>query len=267
MALNNDTNFPPSGPAPYRINREWCVGDSLGYINTNAENFDTRLNNLENNSLTTSPFYNLNNLNNTLKTAPIFIPANYNIIKNESEDSNNNGNDNIILENRTLNSDTAEYAGDIKDWWSPSFFVDVSSYLGGTGKPPVVNTSLGQPRTVAALINVYFNTNPRGNNSTRFFIKKRNRQQNSDTYPNSNAQERYVEKIKMDPTGGSGAMFEAESDTSMIVYLDTGGSGIASTFSWRISSKKNDNPWATDTYYRIKINLLGFYVQYNSFLA
>jgi hypothetical protein len=43
MALNNDPNFPPSGPAPYFINREWCIGDSLTILNNNANNFDTRL--------------------------------------------------------------------------------------------------------------------------------------------------------------------------------------------------------------------------------
>jgi hypothetical protein len=43
MALNNDPNFPPSGLPPYRIDRNWCLGDSLGYINANFLNFDTRI--------------------------------------------------------------------------------------------------------------------------------------------------------------------------------------------------------------------------------
>lgn len=43
MALNNNTNFPPSGPAPYRIDRTWCLGDSLPYLNANFTNFDTRI--------------------------------------------------------------------------------------------------------------------------------------------------------------------------------------------------------------------------------
>jgi microcystin-dependent protein len=46
MALNNDPNFPPLGPAPYFINREWCIGDSLTILNNNANNFDTRIENL-----------------------------------------------------------------------------------------------------------------------------------------------------------------------------------------------------------------------------
>lgn len=49
MALNNDPNFPPSGPAPYFINREWCIGDSLTVLNNNANNFDTRILNLSSN--------------------------------------------------------------------------------------------------------------------------------------------------------------------------------------------------------------------------
>lgn len=44
MPLNTDPNFPPSGNAPYAINREWCMGDSLGYMNANFDNFDTRIN-------------------------------------------------------------------------------------------------------------------------------------------------------------------------------------------------------------------------------
>lgn len=47
MALNTDTNFPPSGPAPYRIDANWCIGDSLSVINNNSFNFDNRLDSLE----------------------------------------------------------------------------------------------------------------------------------------------------------------------------------------------------------------------------
>lgn len=47
MALNVDTNFPPSGPAPYRIDPGWCIGDSLTIINNNSFNFDNRLENLD----------------------------------------------------------------------------------------------------------------------------------------------------------------------------------------------------------------------------
>ena len=43
MALNIDPTFPPSGSAPYQIDREWCLGDSLTYINLNSQNFDTRI--------------------------------------------------------------------------------------------------------------------------------------------------------------------------------------------------------------------------------
>jgi len=43
MALNTDSSFPPGGSAPYRISREWCIGDSLTFINLNSENFDSRI--------------------------------------------------------------------------------------------------------------------------------------------------------------------------------------------------------------------------------
>jgi hypothetical protein len=42
MALNTDPTFPPSGPPPYRIDEEWCIGDSLPYINQNFSIFDNR---------------------------------------------------------------------------------------------------------------------------------------------------------------------------------------------------------------------------------
>jgi hypothetical protein len=265
MALNNDSNFPPVGPAPYRINREWCVGDSLGYINTNAENFDNRLISLEgktNTANTASPLYKLNDI---LTNAPIFVPVNFNILS-ESETVNTNTNNNVQIESRSLNSDTAFYAGDIKTWYSPSFFIDLNSRISGAGLPSI-NTNSNVPRTVAALVTVYFNTNPAGNNGTYFYIKKRNQVPDSTTYPDSAARNRYVTKISMDPTGGTGTGWEAESDVTMVVYLDTAGSGIPGTFSWRISSGKANNPWATNTYYGVTINLLGYYVQYPSFIA
>lgn len=46
MAVNTDQNFPPQGPAPYRIDRSWCLGDSLAYLNANTNNFDSRIDNL-----------------------------------------------------------------------------------------------------------------------------------------------------------------------------------------------------------------------------
>ena len=54
MALNTDPNFPPSGNAPFAINREWCMGDSLGYINANSDNFDSRINNVTTNFVSLS---------------------------------------------------------------------------------------------------------------------------------------------------------------------------------------------------------------------
>jgi len=42
MALNTDPTFPPSGLPPYRIDEEWCIGDSLPYINENFAIFDNR---------------------------------------------------------------------------------------------------------------------------------------------------------------------------------------------------------------------------------
>lgn len=43
MALNYSTSMPPAGDGPYAIDRNWCLGDSLVYINANSKNFDTRI--------------------------------------------------------------------------------------------------------------------------------------------------------------------------------------------------------------------------------
>jgi len=43
MALNTDINMPPVGSPPFRIYKEWCMGDSLDIININFDNFDTRI--------------------------------------------------------------------------------------------------------------------------------------------------------------------------------------------------------------------------------
>jgi hypothetical protein len=52
MALYPSTpTLSPAGQAPYEINREWCLGDSLGYINANSTNFDSRIESLNSNKL------------------------------------------------------------------------------------------------------------------------------------------------------------------------------------------------------------------------
>jgi hypothetical protein len=77
MALNTDPNFPPSGNPPYAINREWCLGDSLFFLNRNFENFDSRIDSLSSNtnsritSLSTVPYARLNDGNQS-GPAPIF---------------------------------------------------------------------------------------------------------------------------------------------------------------------------------------------------
>jgi hypothetical protein len=81
MALNTDPNFPPSGNPPYAINREWCLGDSLFFLNRNFENFDNRLISLNTlvastsstvvTTLSTVPYARLNAGNQT-GPAPIY---------------------------------------------------------------------------------------------------------------------------------------------------------------------------------------------------
>jgi len=69
MALNNDPNFPPSGNPPYAIDREWCLGDSLVFMNRNFANFDSRIITLS--STTANQFITqTNTIYSTLSTVP-----------------------------------------------------------------------------------------------------------------------------------------------------------------------------------------------------
>ena len=69
MPLNTDPNFPPSGDPPYSIDREWCLGDSLVFMNRNFQNFDSRIVTL---SSTTNT--QINNLQSSLTTTLSTIP-------------------------------------------------------------------------------------------------------------------------------------------------------------------------------------------------
>ena len=46
MPYNTDSSFPPAGNPVYRIDREWCMGDSLGYLNSNFQSLDSRVDTL-----------------------------------------------------------------------------------------------------------------------------------------------------------------------------------------------------------------------------
>jgi hypothetical protein len=236
MALNNDPNFPPGGNAPYKINREWCVGDSLGYINANSENFDTRLGVLEgitNINNISSPLYTINN---KLSSAPLFQPVGF-LTENNS---------NVQLVSQTLNSTTAQYSGSIKKWYSPNIVVNVPS------KPT---------NTVGILANVMFYANTRGNNVVEFLLKNKDASINNSTYPTITQLNNYSVKFSMDPTA-PGADWEAQQNVTMIIYLDSVTEPNPLTFSWRISDTKANNPWATNTKYKITIDLLGYYIVY-----
>jgi hypothetical protein len=243
MALNNSAVFPPIGNAPYRINREWCIGDSLGYINANSENFDNRIITLEtktNTGSTSSPLYHINN---KLIQAPLFIPANY---------SNTTlSNENVTLGTWRLNSTTPQYAGPIKTWYSPNFSVSIP------------NLPLN---TVGVSINVKFNANTKGNNAIGFLLKKRNALVDNSTYPTASQLSNYTTKFTQDPSGGSGAAWEAEAFSTMTAYLDTTGI-FPNTFSWRIFDVKRANPWDTKTAYNIEIYLLGYFVRNTTYLT
>jgi hypothetical protein len=61
MALINDPNVSTAATGitittapPYEINREWCLGDSLFFINKNFDNIDTRVRNLSTTTTTTN---------------------------------------------------------------------------------------------------------------------------------------------------------------------------------------------------------------------
>jgi hypothetical protein len=241
LSLNTNSSFPPPGNPPYRINREWCVGDSLGYINANTESFVNAFNTLENSVVGQNG--SVTNINSKLLAAPIFIPVRYNTLSNQNVIISNVGS----RSNAGLNSTTKKYNGPIKRWWSSNFKVSIPSI------PSIGNT-------VGALIHVYFNSNPKGNNSLLYYVKERNAPINNSRYPTTAQSNNYIRKLQMDPTLNKNSFYEAESDITIPVYLDND-----KTFSWRISDGKTQNPWAVNPDYFVRVALLGYYVQFTDF--
>lgn len=54
LTVNTQTAFPPTGFGPYLIDRRWCLGDSLPYINGNTNIFANSINTLNTAIATTS---------------------------------------------------------------------------------------------------------------------------------------------------------------------------------------------------------------------
>jgi hypothetical protein len=204
-----------------------CIGNSLNTINTNFTNLETRANELQTFSNSIVDF-----VNNGL----LFQPVNY----------DTRSNDTVIIEdekpkNKNLNA---------KPWWSNSYTVSI---------PKIPNTCVG------VLVHVYFNTNSIRNNGMAFYIKDRNAAAGNDnTAPVKAEQNRYNLKFNMDPNDGKTQGFEAETNVTFPVYLDTiNEKGCKkNTFQWRISDNRATITKQAPDYY-VKISLLGYYLDLN----
>jgi len=203
-----------------------CIGDSLVKINANYANLNqATCTNITNITNATARVTTAEAIINQLKGTSLFLPVNYSrAINNQA-----NPNENVFIVNATTeNTPTLKSNSTPKgNWTSPTFTATVPN------KPA---------NCFGILATTYFNSNPQGNNSLDFDIRK-------------NSSESWHNKIHMDPTGGTGAGWEAESDATSVIYFDTNNN----TFQWRIRNNKGTE--AKNPYYQITIRLLGYYIR------
>ncbi len=218
-------NFTQSIPASQ------CIGDSLVTINSNFNSLDSSLCNLQTNTNTlSSSFLNLRNqVTDVLSTAPIFVPANYNTLSNQTV-----------------------FLSSLETPFSLTYFgalgqVPVIRLLGHTSAAswfsPIQTTLIPSPppNTVGALINFWVNVNAKRNSMIYFYIRK-------------NSSEPFALKINIDPAGGDGN----EQDSSVVVptFFDLN----TDTFQWRWVDERGGTTTNPPEYQTV-ITLLGYYVK------
>ena len=206
-----------------------CIGNSLNTINTNFENLETRADGLQDFS---------NELVDWINSTVLFQPVNF----------NNRSNDTVEIENEKPENKNLKAS----PWWSKSYKVTVPKLPKGC---------------VGILVHVFFNTNTRFNNQLAFYVKDRDVAPGSDETPNKKETNRYNLKFTMDSTGGNNASYEAESDVTFPIYLDTTNKNgcTKDTFHWRIRDNRKAQPKGNKDkpYYEVKIRLLGYYLDLN----
>jgi hypothetical protein len=243
MALNTSPVFPPVGNPPFRINREWCVGDSLAYMNANFENFDNRIL-----SLSSQSIQNLNTFKNQVTPTVLFIPANYATRSNA----------NVILENRYWSRNAVTTGGfptnrNTAPWWSGVQTTNISK----VGAVPV--------NTIGILAEIEYNVNSRANNAQYLFVRRDPLENWGNTgagtptaVPNFGTLNTRFSKTTLDPVYSNG-LWEAEHSITIPIYISSA-AGFINTFQWFIydrgTSARTNFPE-----YSVVIRLYGYYIR------
>jgi hypothetical protein len=213
-----------------------CIGNSLNTINTNFGNLQQRV--LDVNASLTKLINDLSLVVTEQRTSTgssvVFLPVN----------SGTQSNRTVVLQDRNSNQTTTPSLRNsrlkVRPWWSPNFKV---------GNIP------GLPKNCnCILVHAFVNTNSVENNALTLFIKERNAAIGNTVTPTAAEAARYHAKMFLDPTGGKGAAFEAESDATFLIYLDNDRS-----FSWRLRDGRQIIS-ARQPFYQVRFTLLGYFV-------
>ena len=131
MALYYDSNFPPGGNAPWAIDKSWCLGDSLPYLNGNFANFDTRING--NTTALAAASATLNT--NTASTSSTIITTLSTVPYARLSDGNQSGAAPIFGARALVNFDpTRNAAGVTPDYTNTSRFIRTSNNVASVVK-------------------------------------------------------------------------------------------------------------------------------------
>jgi len=243
MPLNTDPVFPPSGNPPYRINREWCIGDSLAYMNANFENFDNRIL-----SLSSQSVQNLNTFRNQITPTTLFVPANYATRSNA----------NVILEGRYWNSSSSSTGGFATRkgkvaWWS------------GVQTTNITKVGPAPTNTIGILAEIKYNVNARANNGQYLFVRRDPLENWGNTgagtpgvVPNFDTLNTAYNKTTIDPVYSNGA-WEGEFSLTIPIYISSA-AGFENTFQWFIYDRGTVER-SNFPEYSVSIKLCGYYVR------
>lgn len=240
-----------------------CIGDSLPKINANFSNLDTGLCNVVTTSNTQIP--GLTSLKQQVQASTLFIPAqlatksNSQILLAQHVYGGSASTVRNILPITNTNALTGG-AGE-RAWWSGAKTITITNC-------PV--------KTVAVLVEVYYNVNSAANNGQRLFVRK-DATETSTGWPTGEGDITRVQrdafsnsfrKIHLDPTGNTttvsenNTFFEAEHSVTFVVYVANTANPTTKQFQYCILDDKRLTP-STSPDYTVEISLQGYYVEVN----
>lgn len=217
---------------PWYIDREDCLGDSLQYINANTNYLA---------AYSASQTAAVSAITQQVIPTTLFVPANFSTLSNSNE-------------NLTVVNWSATGTRSSLPWWS------------GTQTATFSNVPTN---AIAALIEIYFNTNAGQNNGQSLLIRKDSSEawnspqdQGAPATPGniSVAQKNNINynytKISLDPTGSSATVYEGEHSVTTIVYFNT----TSKSFQWFTVDGRDAGIPAQNPYYGVNMKVIGYYL-------